>query len=111
VGGTYLVRLRTLVTAAAGRLLSRINPFAPHNLARDLRALTSRSVDVLLAFSEGDPGTDQLKLHAGHALRSLSAGPHFHLVQFADADHTFTQLDAQRRLREFLVKHLTARFA
>ncbi|HKS05722.1 MAG TPA: alpha/beta hydrolase [Gemmatimonadaceae bacterium] len=105
---TVVQRWATVAGATIGRRLARRD--APGNLANDLLTLTARPLELLMLFSDGDPGLDQLRLHAGHTLRALGQRPNFRLERIPNADHTFTQLDAQTGVRALLLDHLTQRF-
>lgn len=111
VVGTFARRGATVLRAAITRVRARMDPGKTGNLARDLLAITDRSVDVMMVFSEGDPGFDQLNLSAKHVLGTLKRRPGFGLSIVTGADHTFTQIDAQRRVRGVLADYLTKRFA
>ena len=106
---TVVQRWATVASATIARRLTRRD--ATGNLANDLLMLTARPVELMMVFSEGDPGLDQLRLHAGHTLRALARRNNFRLERVPNADHTFTQLDAQAAVRALLLDHLTHRFA
>jgi hypothetical protein len=109
VARTMLRRSVTVAKAAIARRIATRSTTG--NLAADLLALTARPVHVVMVFSDGDPGLDQLHLHAGHALRALGKRENFRLERIANADHTFTQLPAQSALRTLLIDHVTRCFA
>jgi dienelactone hydrolase len=68
--------------------------------------------DVLLVFSEGDPGLDFVKRRYARSLRLLEQrSSNFALRVIPDADHTFTRRAARRRLTGLLSSHLTPRHA
>jgi hypothetical protein len=111
VAQTFIRRGVTLASAAVTRVRARFNPSGKEDLARDLVGITERSVNLKMIFSEGDPGFDQLNLYARHVLGTLRNRPEFDVSIIQDADHTFTQIDAQRRVRADLAEYLTTRFA
>lgn len=108
---TFISRLKTVSTAAIARATARLNLHQRDNLARDLVGLVERPLDVAIVFSNGDPGHDQLELQAKHVLGRLQKRPNFSLAVVPDADHTFTPLESQRRVREILLDHLKKRFS
>ena len=82
------------------------NSPASEDAARDLGRIAGRGTDVVLLFSEGDPGHDFLTLHHSRELARLRRRPGFRLQVIEDADHTFTTLDARQRASDVLTKHL-----
>jgi hypothetical protein len=91
--------------ASALRSFRRENIPTEH-APRDLERIAARGTDVLLLFSEGDPGLDFLRLNYGRELRRISRVPGFRLQVLDAADHTFTSIDARRRARDVLTGHL-----
>lgn len=81
---------------------------ATESAPRDLARIASRGTEVMLMFSEGDPGHDYLTLNYERDLMRLARHPKFRLRVVRDADHTFTALDARRRLSGMLTDHLLA---
>lgn len=79
---------------------------ASENPARDLRRITDRGTDVLILFSEGDPGHDLLTLNYAKELGQLQHRQEFHLRVIDKADHTFTSQEARRRATAILTEHL-----
>jgi pimeloyl-ACP methyl ester carboxylesterase len=79
------------------------------NAARDLSRIASSGTEVLLVFSEGDPGLDFLTLRYGAELRKLEHARWFELVVIDHADHTFTAFDARRRASDIVTQHLLAK--
>ena len=80
------------------------------DVASDLERISTRGVDVLLVFSEGDPGLDFVRRRYARALRVLErARENFAMRIVPAADHTFTRLEARARLVELLTSHLTTR--
>ena len=63
----------------------------------------------MLLFSAEDPGLDFLTLNHARELSQLQRLANFRLHVVGDADHTFTSLDARRRLSKLLTEHLLAR--
>lgn len=105
-------RLRELSGAKATSLWQRLggNGKDSQNVAADLARITARGVDVLLVFSEGDPGLDFVKRRYARSLRLLEhRSSSFALRVIPDADHTFTRRAARRRLAGLLSSHLASR--
>jgi predicted alpha/beta hydrolase len=111
VVSTFYQRLMTVTKASINRTQARLNLGPKGDLARDLEKLAEQPVDIAMVFSEGDPGYDQLMLHARHVLGRLRRRANFSLLIVPNADHTFTPLESQKRVRQLLFDHLTKRFA
>ena len=108
VAKTMLTRIATVAHAKAVSALRGLHlmPQAVEDAARDLRKICDRGTDVLLVFSEGDPGLDFLKRHHAGALRRLVRRANFAFHVVANADHTFTPLDARVRVADLLTAHV-----
>jgi pimeloyl-ACP methyl ester carboxylesterase len=65
-----------------------------------LIALRERGIQILVVYSESDPGLDYLEIMAGRELRTSIAEGAASLEVVRGADHTFTLLASQRRLTE-----------
>jgi len=105
-------RLREVSGAMATTLWQRLGGGSTDgpNVAADLARIGARGVDVLLVFSEGDPGLDFVKRRYARSLRLLEQrSSNFALRVIPDADHTFTRRAARRRLAGLLSSHLTSR--
>jgi hypothetical protein len=105
-------RLREVSGAMAATLWQRLGGGSKDgpNVTADLARIGARGVDVLLVFSEGDPGLDFLKRRYARSLRLLEQrSSNFALRVIPDADHTFTRRAARRRLAGLLSSHLTSR--
>jgi pimeloyl-ACP methyl ester carboxylesterase len=63
-----------------------------------LVGLRERGVQILIVYSESDPGLDYLQVMAGRELRASLAQGAAALEVVPGADHTFTLLASQRRL-------------
>jgi pimeloyl-ACP methyl ester carboxylesterase len=81
------------------------------NPPRDIGRMCARGTDVLLLFSEGDPGLDSLRLNHWRAVRRLQRRPGFTLSVIPHPGHTFTKIAAQRAVLATVIRHVTARFA
>lgn len=110
VAATAGRRVVQVAGAVAARLRALLDPPVSGELAHDLPALVQGGRQVALVFSEGDPGLDQLRLQAARQVKRLVRHPRFRLWTLAGADHTFTPLDAQRRLRALLASYLAETF-
>ncbi len=107
-------RMRDVAGAMATTLWQRLGGRGTdsENVSDDLARIGDRGVDVLLVFSEGDPGLDFLRRRYAGSLRLLEQrSPHFTLRVIPDADHTFTRRAARRSLAALLSSHLTSRHA
>lgn len=81
--------------------------FGKGGLAPELGELERRGVRLLHVFCEGEEGLDYAYVVLDGELERLGAPPHSRLELIAGANHTFTLLWSQRRLRE-LVRELAA---
>jgi hypothetical protein len=102
-------RMLDVVGSTAAALWSRLGLGEPdpENVAADLERISARGVDVLLVFSEGDPGLDFVqRRHARdvHVLERRRAN--FAMRVVSGADHTFTRLEPRARLSALLTNHL-----
>jgi dienelactone hydrolase len=105
-------RMREVAGAMATTLWQRLGGRGRgrENVADDLARIGDRGVDVLLVFSEGDPGLDVVRRRYARALRRLEQrSANFAFRVIPDADHTFTRRAARRRLAELLSSHLISR--
>jgi hypothetical protein len=76
----------------------------------DLERISARGVDVLLVFSEGDPGLDLVRRRHARQIRVLERRrSNFAMRVVAGADHTFTRREARERLAHLLTTHLVER--
>jgi dienelactone hydrolase len=107
-------RLREVAGGAATALWRRFGARSTEDqgddLAGDLRRIGARGVDVLLVFSEGDPGLDFVRRLHAHDIKELERDePNFEMRVVQNADHTFTRRDARARLTRVLTDHLLLR--
>lgn len=105
------VDLRNAAKVLASRALLEVTTrlgrrFGGPNVSRELHSIVAGGTHVLLVYSATDPGLDYLAMHARGALDELRPKPGFKLEIVQDADHTFTLVDAQRRLETLLTGHL-----
>jgi pimeloyl-ACP methyl ester carboxylesterase len=105
-------RMREVAGTVATTLWRRLGwrDTSGENVADDLARIGERGVDVLLVFSEGDPGLDFVRRRYARPLRLLEQrSSNFALRVIPDADHTFTGREARQRLAALLSSHLTSR--
>jgi len=69
-----------------------------HNLARELEGAARRGIRLRFVFAERAPGFVLLRKHSGRALRRLLEKQVASIDFIANADHTFTRLEARERL-------------
>ena len=105
------LRARDAVRAKHAALARRLRLRAdePENPARDFERLVGQGTDVLLLFSDGEPGHHHLRLHYGREVSRLQRASAFQLCAVDGADHTFTSPDARQRVEMLLTEHLVAR--
>ncbi len=114
-GATMVKRARDRAAARALAITREVRRWvtteAPGEHApRDLGRIAERGTDVLLLFSEGDPGLDFLRLNHAADLRRLRRRKHFTFVVLKHPGHTFTAIAAQRAVIGTIVTHLVDRF-
>jgi pimeloyl-ACP methyl ester carboxylesterase len=105
-------RMREVAGAMATTLWQRLGwrDTGGENVADDLARIGERGVDVLLVFSEGDPGLDFVRRRYARPLRLLERrSANFALRVIPGADHTFTRREARQRLAALLSSHLVSR--
>jgi len=88
-----------------GRLLGRrpaLDSPEARQVADDLFRVTDGGRELLLLYSEGDPGRDELDLILGGQRRALRQAPGVTVGTVAGADHLFTPLAQQRAFIETL---------
>jgi peptidoglycan/xylan/chitin deacetylase (PgdA/CDA1 family)/alpha-beta hydrolase superfamily lysophospholipase len=78
-----------------------------NTLAAAFDRLCSRGTQVLLVYSAEDPGLDHLRDELGSALERLEQNSCFALEVVGGADHTFSTLKNQQKLRTCLSGHLS----
>jgi alpha-beta hydrolase superfamily lysophospholipase len=101
----FLLSLATRVRALARALHIPMT----NDLARELREIVARGVQVSLIFARGEPGLELLRIQAGSSVQSLGDRCRLHLID--DADHTFSRPASQSALAEVLSETLSGRRA
>jgi pimeloyl-ACP methyl ester carboxylesterase len=113
VAGVVLERLQASLDAAmpslTERLLRRQRPQT--DVERAFRTLCERGVQSLLVLGFADGGLDMVARYLGNDARRMRGYASFSLQILDDADHTFTTMASQRKLRQILSSYLTTRFA
>jgi alpha/beta superfamily hydrolase len=114
LGATLFQRLGDRVRAGVGAVVKevqRVTAGEPpgDDAGRDLGRICDRGTNVLLLFSEGDPGLDFVRLHHKRALGRLRRRQSFELTVIPIAGHTFTAIPAQRAViaavTDYLLRH------
>jgi pimeloyl-ACP methyl ester carboxylesterase len=78
-------------------------------VAQAFEAASDRGVDTLLIFSFSDGGLDMIESHLGSEGRRMKGRKNFRLAIVDGADHTFTPIDSQLRVRRLIVRHVVSR--
>jgi pimeloyl-ACP methyl ester carboxylesterase len=78
-------------------------------VARAFQAVSDRGVETLLIFSFSDGGLDMIETHLGSEGRRMKGRKNFRLTIVDGADHTFTPIDSQVRVRGLIVRHVVSR--
>jgi hypothetical protein len=92
------VRLKDLVARWRGR------PEVCNEIERGFRAVSDRGVRSLLVFSSNDGGLDMIEQYLGSGASRMQAYANLRLEIVDGADHTFTQIDAQKRLNTLITR-------
>jgi len=100
---------RATVARAKAKLSADASRGTP--IARAFDALGKRGVDVLVVFSGGDPGIDNLNEKIGASMGALKKQPGFTIEVIDGVDHSFTPVWSQTELDRVVVAHLAKRFA
>lgn len=77
-----------------------------NKILANFRTLLSRKIQMLLIYSQEDPGLDELTLHVGPDAERLRSYPNFRFELIDGPDHTFTPVWSQRRLEEIITAYL-----
>lgn len=80
------------------------------DVARSFEELLRRGTRTYLVYSEDDEGVDHLRSQVGTRMNYLQRSDRFRLESVKGADHTFSQVWAQKLLRELLVEDLKRNF-
>ena len=96
----------TDATFAIRRRLPGLNP-----VERWFDELASRGAEVLLVYSENDPGLAELERHLGAKSRDASPRPGVRTKMIAAADHEMTPRNARQALGAAIDAFVTGRSA
>jgi thiamine pyrophosphokinase len=80
------------------------------DVERAFRAMCARGVESLLVLGFSDGGLDMVARYLGHDARRMRGYTNFEMLVLDDADHTFTSLKAQEKLRWILAEYMSTRF-
>ena len=80
------------------------------DVVKDLARISDQGIDMVLVFSQGEPGLFQLHTHYRDALDRLRRLPRFTYHEVAWSGHTFTNVRAQQTLMGLLTEHLMTAF-
>jgi pimeloyl-ACP methyl ester carboxylesterase len=96
------VRWRALMARWAGLSEHR------SDVERVFRTVSARGARSLLVFSSQDGGLDMIEHHLGSGAGNMADHANFRLEIVEGADHTFTQVRAQDRLRTLVTRFVEA---
>jgi pimeloyl-ACP methyl ester carboxylesterase len=105
----------SIVRRAAARISNRLWPIAARILGIEtetaritqmLGVLSQRGTDVLLVYSDTDPGREELARHFGPSGRRLQM-PGISVATIANADHDITSQAARSTYFDLLLDHLS----
>ena len=72
--------------------------------------MSERGVESLMVLSFEDSGVDMVAEYLGTDARRMRGRKNFSLQIVEGADHTFTTLASQNKLRELLTDYVSTRF-
>jgi hypothetical protein len=78
--------------------------------ARGFQSLVERGALVLVVFSAGDPGVENLRTKLAGAAQLLEKRPNYLRVTIEGADHSFTPRWSQAALENAIAQHLVAAY-
>lgn len=107
VAGNYLAQK---VRSQSRSLMEQVVPRSGSRVANQLRKIYASKRHVTVVDSSGDPGWE-IMMNSSRVVinKGLKGGKLTHLA-IADADHTFSSLDARERVTSELLGHLTRRY-
>lgn len=95
----FVVRRVSAALALCTRKITRLVGIAvPNDLSSELALVARNRVRQHFVFAEGDPGLELLRSQGGRSVQKLQADGFIHIDCIAQADHTFTRLEARERL-------------
>ena len=98
-------RLTSMRAKVAGQ------PAPQDDIERAFRGMSDRGVSSLLVFSFNDGGIDTIERHLGTNARRMTRRKNFRFEIVQGSDHTFSEVDAGRRLRALVGRWLKTSFA
>jgi alpha-beta hydrolase superfamily lysophospholipase len=112
IAGALWERLKTNVDlalpAASAWVRGRRRP--QNDVERAFRTMCDRGTLSLIVFSFNDGGLDMIARYLGHSARRMRGRANFSLEVVDGADHTFTRLAAQRKLKDIVARFMRAQF-
>jgi hypothetical protein len=99
----------SMVTALAHPSLTLKRGAHPTSLAADFGRLANRGVDSLLLYSKSGPDYEYLQAQWGKEIQDLVSKGLLRIAVFENANHTFMESEAKRRLLDVLEKDLVRR--
>ena len=114
ITGIAMMMSQRILQRGAAELTPIVGPLVGYEgpsqkVVRWLRELTARGTHVMLVYSAGDGGLDEIAKHTGSNARKIRqlANVHYHILE--GADHNLTQRPAQQQyakmLQEFLLTY------
>jgi alpha-beta hydrolase superfamily lysophospholipase len=112
ITGVLLERLQTRIDLELPLLSARLGAKRrPQNdVEQAFRAMSERGVESLMVLSFEDSGVDMVAEYLGTDARRMRGRKNFSLQIVEEADHTFTTLASQNKLRELLTDYVSTRF-
>lgn len=97
-------RIEQHVGQHIGPLLGKLTP--QNKTLAGFREILQRGTQMLLLYSQEDPGLDELALHLGKDAEFLRRFSTFRLILIDGPDHTFTPVWSQRRIEEIITERI-----
>jgi alpha-beta hydrolase superfamily lysophospholipase len=109
IGLAVLRRLRQMAALGTRALARELGWSLAHDLHTQLIQTSRRGIHMHLVFAAGEAGLTMVQSHAPKAIKRLQGSGHLQLSVIRNADHTFTQSDAQHRLFQVVDASLQSR--
>lgn len=97
-------RIEQHVGQHIGPLVGMLTP--QNKTLAGFKEILQRGTQMLLLYSQEDPGLDELALHLGKDAELLRRFPTFRLVLIDGPDHTFTPVWSQARIEEIITERI-----
>jgi alpha-beta hydrolase superfamily lysophospholipase len=104
-----IARSKIALESLSAKVRAQAEPLS--DIAGEFRSLSDRGVESFLLFSFNDGGLDMVERHLGTNARKMRGRTNFHFKIIDGADHTFTPLESQARLREIMIHYATSAFS